>query len=73
MKTPGKAWLEFEAIPEGGRTRLVQTALFEPRGLPGALYWYALYPIHRIIFSDMARALAKRAEAEYSLSASHSK
>jgi hypothetical protein len=51
----------------------VQTALFEPRGLPGALYWYALYPIHRIIFSDMARALAKRAEAEYSLSASHSK
>lgn len=62
MKTPGKAWLEFEAIPEGERTRLVQRALFEPRGLPGALYWYALYPIHRFIFSDMARALAQRAE-----------
>jgi len=42
----------------------VQTALFEPRGLPGALYWYALYPIHRVIFSDMARALAQRAQAE---------
>ncbi|MCS6919067.1 MAG: SDR family oxidoreductase [Fimbriimonadales bacterium] len=62
MKTPGKAWLEFQAIPEGGRTRLVQRALFEPRGLPGALYWYALYPIHKLIFSDMARALAQRAE-----------
>lgn len=62
MKTPGKAWLEFEAIPEGDGTRLIQRALFEPRGLPGALYWYALYPIHRVIFSDMTRALAKRAE-----------
>ncbi|MFN4033521.1 MAG: SDR family oxidoreductase [Fimbriimonadales bacterium] len=61
MKTPGKAWLEFEAIPEEGRTRLVQRALFEPRGLPGALYWYALHPIHKRIFSDMARALAQRA------------
>ena len=61
MKTPGKAWLEFEAIPEEGRTRLVQRALFEPRGLPGALYWYALYPVHKRIFSDMARALAQRA------------
>ena len=73
MKTPGKAWLDFEAIPEGGRTRLVQTALFEPRGLPGALYWYALYPIHRVIFSDMARALAQRAEAEHRLQASGAK
>ncbi|RMH10670.1 MAG: DUF2867 domain-containing protein, partial [Armatimonadetes bacterium] len=62
MKTPGKAWLEFEAVPEGNGTRLVQRALFEPRGLPGALYWYALYPLHHMIFSDMAHALAKRAE-----------
>ncbi len=61
MKLPGKAWLEFEAIPEEGRTRLVQRALFEPRGLSGALYWYALYPIHKRIFSDLARALAQRA------------
>lgn len=64
MKTPGKAWLEFEAVPEGNGTRLIQRALFEPRGLPGALYWYALYPIHRVIFSDMAHALAKHAEQE---------
>ncbi|MDW8052669.1 MAG: SDR family oxidoreductase [Armatimonadota bacterium] len=63
MKTPGKAWLEFEAIPEGEQTRLVQRALFEPRGLAGALYWYLLYPVHRVIFSDLARALAQRAEA----------
>jgi hypothetical protein len=50
----------------------VQTALFEPRGLPGALYWYALYPIHRVIFSAMARALAQRAEDDLRLRANAS-
>jgi uncharacterized protein YbjT (DUF2867 family) len=63
MRVPGTAWLEWrvEARPEGG-SRLLQTATFAPRGLAGALYWYALYPIHRRIFSDMAHAIARRAE-----------
>ncbi len=59
MKVPGKAWLEFEAIPENGGTRLFQRAWFEPRGLAGTLYWYLLYPVHRVIFSQMAHALAQ--------------
>lgn len=63
MKTPGRAWLEFEMFPEGKGTRLVQRALFEPRGLPGVLYWYALYPLHRRIFSDLVRAIAAKAAA----------
>jgi len=63
MKVPGRAWLQYEAVPEGPGTRLVQTALFEPEGLAGALYWYLLYPVHARIFSDLARALARRAEA----------
>jgi hypothetical protein len=28
----------------------------------GALYWYGLYPIHALIFSDLAHAIAKEAE-----------
>ncbi len=33
MKVPGKAWLEFQALPhEGDQTLLIQTAFFEPRG-----------------------------------------
>jgi uncharacterized protein YbjT (DUF2867 family) len=67
MKVPGKAWLQFEAIPESDsaepRTRLVQTALFAPDGLPGALYWYAMYPAHRFIFSDLVDAVAADAVA----------
>lgn len=61
MKVPGRAWLQWEALPEEGGTRLVQTALFDPMGLVGALYWYLLYPIHGHIFSDMVRALGEAA------------
>jgi hypothetical protein len=63
MKVPGRAWLEFQALPaEGDRTLLIQTAFFEPKGLSGLLYWYALYPIHAFIFSGMIREVGKRAK-----------
>lgn len=62
MKVPGRAWLQFEAIPEGAGTRLVQTAIFQPDGLAGHLYWNLLYPIHRIMFSGMVDRIARSAE-----------
>lgn len=62
MKVPGKAWLQFEAVPQGDRTQLVQTAMFAPRGLIGVLYWYLSYPFHYFIFELMARRIAKAAE-----------
>jgi hypothetical protein len=62
MKVPGKAWLQWEALPEGEGTRLVQNALFEPTGFWGSIYWYMLYPVHRVIFSRLVQALARRAE-----------
>ena len=61
MKVPGRAWLQFEAIPEGGRTRLVQTAFFAPTGFLGWLYWYSIYPLHARIFSDLVNAIAEDA------------
>ncbi len=64
MKVPGKAWLEFQSLPqEDGKTLLMQTAYFAPRGLAGFLYWYLLYPIHGFIFSGMIRKIADRARA----------
>jgi len=64
MKLPGRAWLQFEALPYNvGRTRLVQTAFFAPKGLLGLAYWYLLYPFHRIIFAGLIRNLARRALA----------
>lgn len=61
MKVPGKAWLQFEVTPrEDGSTLLSQSAFFAPRGLAGWLYWYALYPIHRIIFSGLIDGIVER-------------
>ena len=62
MKVPGKAWLQFQVNPQGeGQTRLSQTAFFAPKGLMGWLYWYALYPLHGLIFSGLIDQIAKRA------------
>jgi uncharacterized protein YbjT (DUF2867 family) len=64
MKVPGKAWLEFRVVPAGnGSALLSQTAFFEPKGVAGLLYWYALYPIHGLIFSGLIDQIARRAVA----------
>lgn len=64
MKLPGPAWLQFEMTPvEGGRTRFVQTAYFEPHGVLGFLYWWSVYPFHALVFGPMIRELGRRAEA----------
>lgn len=62
MRVPGAASLQWEVTAEGAGSRLVQTAMFVPRGLAGVLYWYLLYPLHALIFSDLARAIGREAE-----------
>ena len=60
----GRAWLEFQAEPRAdGGAVLSQTAIFAPRGLAGELYWYALYPVHALIFSGLVERVARRAAA----------
>jgi uncharacterized protein YbjT (DUF2867 family) len=64
MKLPGKGWLQFQVEPQSAmRSELIQTALFEPKGLAGVLYWFFLYPAHRLIFSGMIQRIAEAAEA----------
>lgn len=63
MRLPGRAWLQFDVEPDGDGARIRQTALFDPLGLGGLVYWYALYPVHRAIFGGMLREIAKRAES----------
>jgi uncharacterized protein YbjT (DUF2867 family) len=63
MKLPGLAWLQFEALPdEGSGTTLRQTAFFEPKGLFGYVYWYAVIPFHEFIFGNMATRIVQEAE-----------
>lgn len=61
MKVPGRAWLQFEVETTDGGSRITQTAVFDPLGLGGLVYWYGLYPIHWLIFRRMLRGVAARA------------
>jgi hypothetical protein len=40
-----------------------QTAFFEPRGILGYLYWWAVVPFHRFVFPGLIGGLMKQAEA----------
>jgi Protein of unknown function (DUF2867) len=59
MKLPGRAWLQFEVEPDGHGSLLRQTAIFDPRGLLGLAYWYALYPLHQLVFAGMLRGIVE--------------
>ncbi|MBY0449908.1 MAG: SDR family oxidoreductase [Cyanobacteria bacterium] len=62
MRLPGEAYLEFELsqIPENpAAVKLTQTARFAPRGLMGMLYWFAVTPLHHVVFNGMLRGVAK--------------
>jgi uncharacterized protein YbjT (DUF2867 family) len=61
MRLPGRAWLEFEVQPNGPRATIRQTAIYDPVGLAGLAYWYALYPLHELVFAGMLRGLARAA------------
>jgi hypothetical protein len=61
MKVPGRAWLEFEVVPQGAGSAIRQTAVFDPVGLGGLLYWYLLYPVHYVIFAGMLAGIARAA------------
>ncbi|MEZ4412893.1 MAG: SDR family oxidoreductase [Gemmatimonadales bacterium] len=61
MKLPGRAWLEFEVTGDASGSTIRQTASFDPVGPLGRAYWYALYPMHQLVFGGMLRAIARTA------------
>ena len=62
MKVPGRAWLQFEVESNSLGSVIRQTAIFDPAGLAGLLYWYTLYPLHYYIFKGMLHKIAEIAE-----------
>ena len=64
MNLPGRAWLEFEVTEAGSSTQIRQTAIFDPVGLKGQLYWYSLYLPHELVFNGMLRGIAQAALRE---------
>ncbi|VEN74341.1 conserved hypothetical protein [Candidatus Desulfarcum epimagneticum] len=65
MKVPGEAVLEIDIKPvRSRRLRLSLLARFAPRGAAGAAYWFALYPFHQYLFTNMIKGMARAAGLE---------
>ncbi len=62
MKLPGRAWLQFELDSSGETTTIRQTAIFDPIGLGGKLYWHALFPAHQFVFRGMLEGIVNEAK-----------
>ena len=64
MALPGRAWLQFEVreVPNG--SVIHQTALYDPRGVFGRMYWYAVWPFHKFVFGGMLTNICKAARRE---------
>ena len=65
MKLPGEALLAFRIETDDekkDKCQLVQTARFKPRGLVGLAYWYAVVPLHAIVFNGMLNGIKSTAE-----------
>jgi uncharacterized protein YbjT (DUF2867 family) len=61
MRMPGRAWLQFEVSADERGSKIRQTAIFDPVGLGGLAYWYALLPLHSLVFRGMLKAIGSRA------------
>jgi hypothetical protein len=61
LKAPGRIWLQFEVDGDHRETTLRQTAIFDPHGLAGLVYWFVLYPVHHLIFQGLLRRLGQAA------------
>ncbi len=59
MKLPGRAKAEFEVSEDRGGSIVRFSAFFLPDGWFGHLYWYALLPIHVLVFRGMLKGLAR--------------
>jgi hypothetical protein len=68
MRLPGRAWLQFEVDGDEQSSRIRQTAIFDPVGLAGLLYWYALLPVHRLVFQRMLDGIARQAAGQATVS-----
>jgi len=61
VKAPGLSWMEWRVKPvsEGGAL-FSQLVFFAPKGVLGFLYWYALYPIHHLVFEGLFKKIKQK-------------
>ena len=62
IKLTGKAWLEFEVKGNSVTSFIRQTITFNPFGIIGHAYWYALFPLYQLVFREMLHGIKMEAE-----------
>ena len=68
MMLPGRAWREFEVTGDRCRSAIRQTAVFDPKGLLGLLYWHVLRPVHGRLFRGMLNTIGRTAAGQRDVS-----
>jgi len=63
MVMPGRGWLQYEFTPDSSGTLIRQTAVFDPKGVLGRLYWHAISPLHHFVFNGTLRGIETRCRA----------
>jgi uncharacterized protein YbjT (DUF2867 family) len=58
----GEKWIEWRVVNVENVTFVSQTIYFSPRGLPGFLYWYLLYPFHIMEYRGLIQSIAQQSE-----------
>ncbi len=56
---PGSGWLQYELTDHGRATMVRQTAIFDPKGVLGRLYWYAVVPFHHLVFNGTLKGIER--------------
>jgi hypothetical protein len=60
----GEKWIEWRVGHVSNGTDISQTVFFSPRGLPGFLYWYLLYPFHVLNFHSLIKRVSRQLTTE---------
>jgi len=63
MRMPGRGWLQYELRSDGDSTIVRQTALFDPVGVLGRLYWYSVLPFHHFVFNGTLKGVERECVA----------
>lgn len=67
----GNKWIEWRVRHATSVTYLSQAVFFSPRGLPGFLYWYLLYPFHWLNFHFLIQRILRAPKQLTTESLSH--
>jgi len=63
MRMPGEGWLQYELTRRDERTEVRQTAVFDPHGVLGRLYWYSVLPFHHFVFNGTLEGIERECVA----------